>query len=88
MKPSDSSVPIQTGYRYVRSRHALIISRIAYNSYLQVIAIGYYLQYKRHYFYSFNCNHLLTLNNEHLDGGRQPVEDTAMCHTRKWAVIS
>jgi hypothetical protein len=44
LKPSDSPVPVQTGYRYVRSRHVLIISRISYNSYLQLITIRYYLQ--------------------------------------------
>jgi hypothetical protein len=44
LKPSDSFVQVQTCYRYVRSRHAPIISRIAYNSYLQLKTIRYYLQ--------------------------------------------
>jgi hypothetical protein len=42
--PIDSSVPSQTVYRYVRSRHVLIISRVAYTSYLQLRRMRYYLQ--------------------------------------------
>jgi hypothetical protein len=38
------SKPNQTCYRYVQSRHVLIISRIAYNSYPQIITIRYFLQ--------------------------------------------
>jgi hypothetical protein len=47
MQPSDISIPSQTINRYVRSRHVLIISRIAYSSYLQLIVIRYYLQVGR-----------------------------------------
>jgi hypothetical protein len=45
LQPSDNSVPSQTVYRYVRFKHVLIISRVAYNSYRQLILIRYYLQH-------------------------------------------
>jgi hypothetical protein len=40
-------LPNQKGYRYVRSRHVLIISRIAYSRYLQLITRRYYLQHRQ-----------------------------------------